>query len=1513
MEQSLTNLRIIRDQILQRFLLFIIFSYLFFSAPINADDSLIKQTGFRQYTTINGLNQNTINHIYQDKDQLIWLSTNNGLNRLNGETVESLNIPESQLENADVYFVKQDSQNNYWVSTIRKLTKLNRDLSSVTNYKIPSIYPNAIKANHVVDIIEHSPGQHWLICSQGIFLLNETDDDLSVNPASQLLQKNKAFIKGVSEVDGYFWLTTSKGLYRFDPNDDTISQIKLNNLDDNLAFKNILVTPENKLLTLSEGNIYLFDTASINDKNSISLTAKSLYSSNSSIHTIISNNDKYLFAIDDHLYQLDLKTQSYKLLFIFSNMFPKYASYHIRSLFVDKNQKLWIGTNSRGAFVWEPKSIRFKSLLSHINKNEHPDMVWSIEEDPNGNFWVGSNNGLFYLNQSNNSFNRVYPETKAQILPDEKRINQYRIFDIVQQQNTLWLATAAGLIEYHIENNTYQIFNPPNTKNNKPLFIYTIAQTTNHSIWLATSIGVMKFNPKTKSFSYDNALMPANKTELATFIYYKNNVIWLGFANKLISFNLFNQQKKVVFELPQKTLKDDSYLSDFHIKDKTLWVSFSGNGIYAVDISQNLPKIIKHYSNKDGFIDNIIYSLIPDGDHLWSSTHNGIAKINTNDFTYTQYDYYDGLPNSEFNEGAYLKDSKGQILFGGTTDITRIIPSDFNRFNKPPAPYVTSVRIKNKLLSANAISWNDRNLTIPAEENFIEFSLSTLNYLKPYNGKFEYWLEGNNKTTPQMTKNNQIVFSQLKGGNYQLKIRVYSESLQTYSKTTSINFFVKPSLGLSQNIERGLFFALLLAAFIVISLLIYRHKKQDKKTKLLQSNYNNLSAALNGEDRGLWTWDIYGEDIMKSTLTIMHNNNQKLVFELAEYLSLIHSDDRKRVKRAWFSFLKTTATQYEETYRIKINNSWVWTKVVGTVITQNQQNIPSSATGVWLNISQEKKQEHNLQLYKNVINNTKDIIVIADQKLNVVSVNPAFTEETGICASKILDRNLILISKKIVPNLQLSQIKKAMKKQAFYRQNISLFTSDNIELDAVATINYYLNEHQHYQYSIIITDIHPHAQQTTYSSDNNLILQEKFIEAAMVRANAHQSKVIAMAFHLSANSNANKESFSHKALNQTNLSPLTINQFRELTLAVSRHEKFKYIQLNLQNQTILAIFESSLDIHELIFYNEKLRAFIFSQLIQLNPNINTTQKVAATIYTDKNMNKYKLVNDAIDLAKNISLPYERVYYQNQKIQRLADEKVRMKNAIDLAISNNQLFLVYQPKISIDNNQIMGFEVLIRWRNDDGQIIYPSQFIALASQSTAIEKMTRWLISQSLDKMAHWKKQNLKTQFAINLSAKGINVDQTVECLLQSIKANQLKADNVHIEINESDFDTNALLTEQLINKLAQNNFKVTIDNYGLGSLSLANLKTLPIHAIKYDRELIRNIGKDHKAHTIMQSIHAVCQAFNIIVAAKGIETQQQVDFLQSLDVQLLQGYLYSDPLSEENAIQLLKQIYLAPH
>ncbi len=882
------------------FTLFLIFIYNNFLHSQNISSSnkndIYEDLMFDRISIENGLSQITVHAILQDSKGFIWFGTEDGLNRYDGYSFLVYRNDPSDLNSISdnfIWTIFEDSDSNLWIGT--NGGGLNRYIYETNNFVRFLNNPQnnkTIGENNIRAIVQSKNGNLILgTNSKGLSEFNYKENSFKqISLIKNSSKGNDANAIRALHLDknNILWIgTEGGGLFEFDQNRKTITNYLSTKIENSLS-SNIIWA-----ITSSENNLWIGTyNGGLNKLNKITKKISQFRVGNTS-SSLINNN---ITDLDfDNSKMLWISTEGG--LSLFDEKYNRFINYIqnlsdlkslsknlIRTIFIDKNNLVWIGTVGGGI-----NKVNINRKFKHFNHNPSDEnslshsMIRAISEDSFGNIWIGTlGKGLNRFNKKENVFQHFGISSKNKFNLSE--VNITSIYE--DKSGILWVGTwSNGLNKITFSSNSknskienVKVYrNNPNDKNSiSNDIIQSIFQDSKKRLWIGTENGLdvydEKFN-KVFHFSSNDSTqtnISDNRIQSKCIIEDRFGNLWIGTwkgLNQIIFRNKSNQTKFPDFKINKylnipgtiKSLSDNRVISLYEDKSKSsgnklvIWAGTIGGGLNKIIINDNNGNYeIKHFTEKDGLPNNVIYGIIGDEDgNLWLSTNNGISKFNITKEKFKNFDTRDGLQSNQFFWGAYHKANDGTFYFGGINGLNSFVPSQLVENNNEPPVYITNCNIipidfpnQQKIININSFT-KTKIITLPYNQYKIDFEFAALDYITPEKNQYKYYLENYDERISLPQNNNKISYTNVTDGKYIFHVKG-SNNDGIWSKHDEMLTII-----ISTPYWKTWWFILLIVATISI-LVIYYITTQIKnllaverlRTKLAADLHDNIGSSL---------------------------------------------------------------------------------------------------------------------------------------------------------------------------------------------------------------------------------------------------------------------------------------------------------------------------------------------------------------------------------------------------------------------------------------------------------------------------------------------------------------------------------------------------------------------------------------------------------------------------------------------------------------------------------------------
>ena len=277
---------------------------------------------------------------------------------------------------------------------------------------------------------------------------------------------------------------------------------------------------------------------------------------------------------------------------------------------------------------------------------------------------------------------------------------------------------------------------------------------------------------------------------------------------------------------------------------------------------------------------------------------------------------------------------------------------------------------------------------------------------------------------------------------------------------------------------------------------------------------------------------------------------------------------------------------------------------------------------------------------------------------------------------------------------------------------------------------------------------------------------------------------------------------------------------------------------------------------------------------------------------------------------------KKFYYGKEKTSRYRhnlDDILNLANysALQEALTAGQFCIYFQPKISLDTEEFIGSEALIRYINQAGEIIAPNNFIPILEEARLIKMLDLYVFEEVCKQINIWKERKMRVKpVSINLSRSTLSYHFLADQLLALITKHNIDISLLELEVTETAEVDNQLVFSHALEKLKEYGFSISIDDFGVRNASLSLFTTINFDILKLDRSLVKTLAQNQKARILIRSLAVICSDLGIKLIAEGVETLEQLDILKELRCNEVQGYLFSKPLPlndfENKYLQILR-------
>ena len=264
-------------------------------------------------------------------------------------------------------------------------------------------------------------------------------------------------------------------------------------------------------------------------------------------------------------------------------------------------------------------------------------------------------------------------------------------------------------------------------------------------------------------------------------------------------------------------------------------------------------------------------------------------------------------------------------------------------------------------------------------------------------------------------------------------------------------------------------------------------------------------------------------------------------------------------------------------------------------------------------------------------------------------------------------------------------------------------------------------------------------------------------------------------------------------------------------------------------------------------------------------------------------------------------------FYTESLNATSLRRLALESKLRDAVERERLHVLYQPKCDLHSGEVIGMEALLRWNEPDLGFISPDEFIPLAEEIGCISRIGRWVLHEACRQSREWLDQGLEpVPVAVNVSSRQFSDTDLLQVVTEVLAETRLEPRYLELEITESAMLVDEEATTRALAKIRDLGIQISLDDFGTGFSSLSYLRRLPLDTLKIDRSFVMDLPDDPDAKGIVAAIIAMAHVLNLRVIAEGVETEEQRDFLRSIECDEMQGYLFSKPVMPDEFATFLR-------
>ena len=657
------------------FIAFLIFLSICFPRAYATESGIFN---FSNINLKNGLSQLSVLAIAQDSKGYIWFATRNGLNKYDGEKFtiykHDNDDPHSLSDNHITCLLPDDANEGLWVGTNNGLNYINLKTNQITKYQTDD-YPN-MPGNNIAVLQFDQSGNLWVGTRTGLCIWQPRSGEFK-KKYSDHVPENEAIMQLYIDAEKRLYIGTHRhGLFICTPEMELIQQLNKSTqpaLSDD-AISCIFEDSQHQVWIgtetrgLNKWNPKTKDLSIYNQKNS-GLT-------NDYIRCITEQDQKLIIGTFDGLSILDLRNDDISKYNRFDANQNSLSHFSVRSIYIDREKTLWVGTYSGGVNYYNPLNNRFIFYHPVENNNQKLYNIFGTMVYDSTSLWIATEGGgLMQFNPITKEYTNFLIEQTSKGL-----FNKNIIKSLLLDGDYIWCGTSTGgVYKFHIPSKKFTLVYSFGREKN--FAIYTFYKDAENNLWIGTTAdkGLVKLSPDgkiTNQFPYGKEKKEfVNFTSLRSFLALNAHTFLIGTR----SFGLYeyDMQKGTVLRCnmsetnPNQKLENNYITSMVRKANGEIWFSTFGGGIY---LYKQGTGVVKHIGKKEGLPNNEVYAMVEHNNNLWISVDKEIAELNTKTGQIRSYDCFVGSETLEFTPQGVISLPHGEVYFSGSNGFLSFTP-----------------------------------------------------------------------------------------------------------------------------------------------------------------------------------------------------------------------------------------------------------------------------------------------------------------------------------------------------------------------------------------------------------------------------------------------------------------------------------------------------------------------------------------------------------------------------------------------------------------------------------------------------------------------------------------------------------------------------------------------------------------------------------------------------------------------------------------------------------------------
>ncbi len=639
---------------------------------------------------------------------------------------------------------------------------------------------------------------------------------------------------------------------------------------------------------------------------------------------------------------------------------------------------------------------------------------------------------------------------------------------------------------------------------------------------------------------------------------------------------------------------------------------------------------------------------------------------------------------------------------------------------------------------------------------------------------------------------------------------------------------------------------------------------------------------------------------------------------LHSWLGQVHEDDRHELRTALDQLDQPGHDNLWRQVRVRVGEAWPWYELRVSVAERSAQGLPTRLVATINDVQERRSAQDRERLSSSLFQNLHEGLVIVDDELRILDVNPTYSRITGITREELLGTVPSLLSTSSTDAMarqQQNAIWAGLRSQGHWsgevverKRNgdpcalhVSLFTVHDPE----GAVRYRV---------MMISDITEQRLQR-----ERLERQAHFDELTRLPNRARLTQLLSDAMassdregHLLTVCYIDLDHF--KAVNEQYGrgagDRLLMELAGRLRAALRAHASWSDIAARLGGDEFVLLLRAD-TLEEARLAVERVLRVIASPYVldnSLEPAA-VSASVGATVYPIDRSDADTLLRHADHAMYGAKQAGRNGYlFFDPEHNRRAEERVLALGRVQEAIDHNELCLHYQPKVDLRRGTVLGFEALLRWNHPEHGLIPPAHFLPLIEHTGLSARVGDWVMSQALEQLEQWQAQGLDFSVSVNVSARHLQEPDFVQRLAELLARHPRPlGTRLELEVLETAALADVAYTSALLEQCTALGVRCALDDFGTGYSTLTYLKRLPVQVLKIDRSFVHNMLSDAQDRAIVEGVISLARTFSCTAVAEGVETPAQARMLLDMGCDIGQGAGIASPMPAADVARWVRQ------